>query len=296
MAGRHRRKVSNSTVATIDTSRTKWLKETDILKPLPLEQRGEADSEDWPCFVLTDATVYLKDGKRLANPLLPNQPWVVRGKLEVDVKEHRQYCTEPGVSMLDLELTAATVVDPSIASEYIEIQNSTMYSISYGPLAVWVSGECGWFEIVSPSLKFAETYSQMREAVTLYYEIYQVFEDLEADLEGYYATPERERKRMQKPIVTLDEMLLKVENPPISLFHLLAACKTNNITSKYAVAVGDGMLRDEAEERCHKWAPFLINHFPKDRTMKWKRTFFYSWIIDKHPVHSLVPLVVLSGC
>jgi len=89
MAGRHRRKISNSTVATIDTSQTRWLKESDIVKPMPEDIRGVANSNKWPCYVLTDATVYLKDGKRLANPLLPNQPWVVRGKLEVDPKEQR---------------------------------------------------------------------------------------------------------------------------------------------------------------------------------------------------------------
>jgi hypothetical protein len=52
------------------------------------------------------------------------------------------------------------------------------------------------------------------------------------------------------------------------------------------VAVGDGMFRDEAEERCHKWAPFLINHFPKEDQFEWQGTFFYTWIIDKHPVHA----------
>lgn len=217
MAGRHRRKVSSSTVATVDDSPTRWLKETDILKPMSEEIRGADSSHEWPCFVLTDATVYLKDGKRPANPLLPNQPWVVRGKLEVDVKEQRNHRRELGVFALDIKLTVSKVVDPNIASGYIEIHNSTMYSISYGPLAIWVSGQCGWFEIGSPSPKFAEICSQMREAVTLYYEILQVFEDLEADLEEYHNAPERERKRMQKPTVTLDELLLKVRNCRISL-------------------------------------------------------------------------------
>lgn len=94
--GRHRRDVSNSTVATVDTTRTRWLPETAILKPLPASMY--ADSDSWPCFVLTDATVYLKDGKRMANPLLPDFPFVVRGKLEVDGRDEdqRAWCMLPG--------------------------------------------------------------------------------------------------------------------------------------------------------------------------------------------------------
>lgn len=94
MAG-HRRNVSNSTVATVDGSRTIWQPEIDFLKPLPEHMLSDTDS--WPCFVLTDATVYLKDGKRLANPLLPDGPFVVRGKLEVDEKDRdqRRLCMLP---------------------------------------------------------------------------------------------------------------------------------------------------------------------------------------------------------
>lgn len=91
----HRRRVSNSTVATVDASRTKWRPETDILKPTPAEFYDETDQ--WATFVLTDATVYTKDGKRLANPLLPDGPFVIRGKVEVDVenKQQREACTFP---------------------------------------------------------------------------------------------------------------------------------------------------------------------------------------------------------
>jgi hypothetical protein len=106
------------------------------------------------------------------------------------------------------------VVDPDVHSGYIEIQGATMYSISYGPLAVWVGGRCGWFELVSPSLKFEEIYNQMREAVTLYYEILTVFESLEAELEEYRGTAKNKRKRIKAPSVNLDEVLLKVGNTP----------------------------------------------------------------------------------
>jgi hypothetical protein len=63
------------------------------VKPMEEEIRAFSSSNKWPCYVLTDATVYLKDGKRPANPLLPNQPWVVRGRLEVDPKEQRDMRT-----------------------------------------------------------------------------------------------------------------------------------------------------------------------------------------------------------
>jgi hypothetical protein len=106
------------------------------------------------------------------------------------------------------------VLDPNVTSGYIEIPTSTSYSISWGPLAVWVSGERGWYEIGSPSPQFAQIYTQMREAITLYYELLEVFEDLNADLEDYYAAPKNKRKRMQIPTVSLDDVLLKVGTSP----------------------------------------------------------------------------------
>lgn len=38
------------------------------------------------------------------------------------------------------------------------------------------------------------------------------------------------------------------------------------------------------EERCHKWASFLINHFPKESDFDWTGTLFYEWMIQEHPV------------
>lgn len=53
---------------------------------------------------------------------------------------------------------------------------------------------------------------------------------------------------------------------------------------QYAVAIGDGIYYREAEARCHKWARFLINHFPKEGGFDWSETLFHQWIIEKHPV------------
>jgi hypothetical protein len=108
------------------------------------------------------------------------------------------------------------VLDPTVTSGYIEIPNSTMYSISWGPLAIWVNGERGWFEICSPSPQFAEIFKQMQEAITLYYAILESFEDLKVDWEEYHAAPKNKRKRMQKPSVTLDDVLFKVGTPLIT--------------------------------------------------------------------------------
>lgn len=92
MAGRpRRRRASNSTVATVDDSQIRWAKESSILKPSP----RDVPDNDWPCYVLTDATIYRKDGKTLANPLLVHLqgPLVIRGLLEVDDDDLFPKCT-----------------------------------------------------------------------------------------------------------------------------------------------------------------------------------------------------------
>lgn len=84
MAGRPRRRraSSSSAVAAADDSHIRWSKETSVLRPVSEE---DIDDSNWPCYVLTDATVYKKDGKTLANPLLVQfeGPLIVRGFLEV---------------------------------------------------------------------------------------------------------------------------------------------------------------------------------------------------------------------
>jgi len=87
-----RRKVSTSTVATVDNSRFSWVKESAILKPAP-----KGNEDNGPTCVLTDAIVYDKDGKTMGNPLFVGEvgPMVVRGKLEIgndaDVLQSREY-------------------------------------------------------------------------------------------------------------------------------------------------------------------------------------------------------------
>ena len=58
------------------------MKELAVLRPRP----EDIPDDDWPGYVLNDATIYRKDGKTLANPLLLSLEGnlVVRGQLEID--------------------------------------------------------------------------------------------------------------------------------------------------------------------------------------------------------------------
>ncbi|KAL2257035.1 hypothetical protein VTK26DRAFT_754 [Humicola hyalothermophila] len=235
MAGRPRkRRSSNSTVATVDDSRIRWTKESAVLKPVP---RDVPDGQ-WPCYVLADATVYMKDGKTLANPLLVGLegPFIVRGLLEVD-DEYLE-----------------NLVRPSVRSAYIEISHSDNYSFGDGPVVIWASGASGWFEI-RPSAKYQSMFNQAREAVTLYYSVFDAYEEYRIACGG-----KKKSKRPDPP--TLDQIFFK-----------------------YALKVGDGIVRDEVEALCHKWAAFLIGHFPKEDNdgWKWDETLFYKWLRDSHP-------------
>ncbi|KAK0727266.1 hypothetical protein B0T26DRAFT_640010 [Lasiosphaeria miniovina] len=236
MAGR-RRRASNSTVGSVEEAQVRWTRESSILRPASLA----VPYSNWPCYVLTDAVIYQKDGTTLANPLLVHVegPMIIRGKLEIDD---------------DLELLANLVkpINNSI-SVPIEICQSERYSIGYDPLTLWVSGAAGWFEIV-PSPKYEAMYSQISEAVTLYYEVLDVYDK--------HQNTSRAKKKSRKS---------------------LAAPTLDDIYFKYAVAVGDGVTRDEVEARCHKWAQFLIAHFPKEVDVNWESTLFSKWIHQSHP-------------
>ncbi|KAK3944171.1 hypothetical protein QBC46DRAFT_375569 [Diplogelasinospora grovesii] len=234
MAGRKRR-ASNSTVATVDDTHIRHQREASVLKPT---SANEPDSE-WPCYVLTDAVIYRKDGKTLANPLHVDLegPMVVRGKLEVDE-----------------ERVVQNLVRPNVKSAYIEISRSERYSIGYGPVTLWVSGAAGWFEII-PAPKYEAMYSQIQEAITLYYGVLDVYDQY------LRACRKKQKKSKKTPIPpTLDDIFFK-----------------------YAVTVGDGSVRDEVEARCHKWAQFFIAHFPKETDVTWEGTLFANWLHESHP-------------
>lgn len=97
-------------------------------------------------------------------------------------------------------------------------------------------------------------YAQVREAITLYYGLFEAYEN-------YINTCGYKKKSNWPAPPTLDELFLKC-----------------------AVKAGDGMLRDEVEALCHKWAGFLIAHFPKEAALAWDETAFAKWLRKSHPV------------
>lgn len=68
----------------MDDRRIRWTRESSLLRPVP----NDTHSDDWPCFVLTDAVIYDKTGK-LANVLHADLegPFVVRGYIDVQDKD-----------------------------------------------------------------------------------------------------------------------------------------------------------------------------------------------------------------
>ena len=68
MAGRRRRFSTVSVDETLDrVERIEYIPEKSALKSIPEALRGNADN--WPCYVLEDATVYLTNGKTIGNLL-----------------------------------------------------------------------------------------------------------------------------------------------------------------------------------------------------------------------------------
>jgi hypothetical protein len=87
MAGRRRRATSTSTVATVDQVAVRHYKEASVLKPVS----ANTHTDDWPCFLLSDAAVYRRDGT-LVNQLHVDLegPFVIRGRLEIE-KDNERY-------------------------------------------------------------------------------------------------------------------------------------------------------------------------------------------------------------
>lgn len=69
-------------------------KETSVLKPVS----ATTHPDDWPCFLLSDATVHARDGN-LFNQLEVDMfgPFIVRGKLEIE-KDNQRYRTSAWAS------------------------------------------------------------------------------------------------------------------------------------------------------------------------------------------------------
>lgn len=150
-------------------------------------------------------------------------------------------------------LRASPVVNEKVTSGYIEISHSDQYSISDEPVALWVSGAAGWFEI-RPSTKYWPIYSQVYSAIDFYYSAFVAYETYEEACRG------KPKSQRPKP-PTIDDIYLK-----------------------YAVRSGSGILRHEVEALCGKWAGFLISHFEKETALVWANTAFAKSLRSKHPV------------
>ncbi|KAI1390973.1 uncharacterized protein F4822DRAFT_426826 [Hypoxylon trugodes] len=241
MVGRRRRAASTSTVATIDESAIPYFTEESILKPASVR----VHTDDWPCFLLADATIYHQDGT-LANLLHVDLegPLIVRGRLEIEKDQERH--------LVHKNLKGH--------SPWIQIQNSLSFSIGLKddglPMPVlWASGLAGWFEII-PSDAYREICDNMYQGISLHYALLDAFE---AALEELQEEQKKKEKKIKKT-KTIGDVKFREE---IFLF-------------KYAVTVGDGVTFPEALQRISDHAIFLLSHFPKD-------TRFYQWMTKKFP-------------
>ncbi|KAI1098957.1 hypothetical protein F4804DRAFT_323410 [Jackrogersella minutella] len=223
MAGRRRRAFSNSTVATVDETSIQYYKEESVLKTAS----SRAHTDDWPCFLLADATLYHKDGT-LANLLHVDLegPLIVRGRVEIEKDQ-------------EIFLVNQNIKD---RSPWIQIQNTSSFSIGLKddglPMPVlWASGGAGWFEIV-PSDTYRSICDTMFQGISLHYAI---LDEYEAALEDLHKDKQNRHKTLRDVKLPLDDVLFK-----------------------YAVTIGDGIILPEVHQRIKDQAVFLLTHFPKD--------------------------------
>ncbi|RYP01171.1 hypothetical protein DL764_006294 [Monosporascus ibericus] len=192
MVGRPRkqRAPSVSTVATVDDDAIRYVLESAVLKPVP----ARAHTDDWPCFLLVDATVYHRNGS-MANLLHVDLegPLIVRGRLEVDKDQERYLVHRPSKSK----------------SPWIQIQSSTSFSIGQKddnglPVPVlWASGESGWFEIV-PSDRYKPIGDIMFQGIDLHYSLLDQYENALAKL---HRKKKNRAKTLQHVELPLDDLL-----------------------------------------------------------------------------------------
>ncbi|KAK4204298.1 hypothetical protein QBC40DRAFT_273184 [Triangularia verruculosa] len=219
---------------SVDHDPVHYLKEGAVLKPT--EPGVEYDK--WPCFVLLDATIYRKDGKTIANPLMVHAegPLVIHGLLEID-SDTKEHLRNPGARRV-----------------YMEVTDSTKYSFSDGPFALWMAGSSRWFEI-KPSKKYLPMYREIQEAANLYFPML----DVHKDRHELVKRAKKSGKKQPAPL-TMDQIFLKC-----------------------AVNAGNGIVRHEVEAWCDKWAEFLLSHSRKEDQSLWKSTPLTQWLSTKHP-------------
>ncbi|KAF9700366.1 hypothetical protein EKO04_002014 [Ascochyta lentis] len=137
-----------------------YIPESDVLKPI-----GPSVSEDdWPEFVLSDASVVYESNGKPANLLLAyaDIPLKVQGRLQ-SLPRGRADCL---------------VKKPYKATE-IAVRNVTRYAYAElpdGSFVIWALGEAGWFEI-QPATHYKATYDDMLQAVQILYFVTDIYNE-----------------------------------------------------------------------------------------------------------------------
>ncbi|KAH6689589.1 hypothetical protein F5X68DRAFT_260251 [Plectosphaerella plurivora] len=245
------RKLSNSTVATVEAELIPYTNETSVLDP-----PKEGDNYDDFIYVLEHVAVYDKHGG-MANLLSVafDGPFTVRGMIRVEKANKSQF----------LKTTPKT--------QYISITGCTHYSVGVGDNrspCIWAGGKCGWYEIRPPMPAYSPIYEKMNQAVSLYF--------LMQDVHSEYEDEERERRARLKP-----------RGRKATKREIFANFDEDTMFLKYAVLVGDGCFRDEVIAACDEHAPFLISQFFYDERpgnqdkFGWPSTAFYRWLTARHP-------------
>ncbi|TLD20643.1 hypothetical protein PspLS_08777 [Pyricularia sp. CBS 133598] len=211
-----------------------------VLYPATTTGLPSTDIED-PMFDLQDATIFQQDGKTMANLLevALDGPFIVKGKMIVE------------------EDTEKYLAVPKCKSVYVQTSTCNMFSMGYGPLCLWAWSVGGWLEI-KPAKVYRETYFNMFEAITLYWEIMAAYQALEDD---------KKSKRKSK----------------MSIRQTMLSARLDEIFYHYAKNAGDGVLFSEVEKRCDKHALFLLGQFDQQSDFDWRKTSFFHWMHKRHP-------------
>ncbi|TGJ85752.1 hypothetical protein E0Z10_g2989 [Xylaria hypoxylon] len=224
MARRKRRAAKASKSSPEYEESARHYKESSILKPVG----PSTHPDNWPCFLLSDATVHFPDGKMASQLEVDIRgPFIIRGRLELE-KDNERYLVHRNMK------TSGPL--------WIQIESSKAFSVgakddSLSAPVVWASGEAGWFEIV-PSPCYQRLCDEMFQAVRLHYSL---LDQYEAALEKLQKSKKKKKATLVDVSIDLDELLFQ-----------------------YARRAGDGLTLPEAYEQFHRQSIFLLSHFPRD--------------------------------
>ncbi|UPX15050.1 uncharacterized protein EKO05_0005515 [Ascochyta rabiei] len=134
--------------------------ERDVLNPV-----GPSVSEDeWPEFVLSDASVVYESNGKPANLLLAysDVPLRVQGRLQAPPRGHTDCLVKKPYKPTDIAVRNVT------RYAYAELPDQTFL--------IWALGEAGWFEI-QPAPQYKAIYDDMLQAVQLLYFVTDIYNE-----------------------------------------------------------------------------------------------------------------------